>query len=171
MLDLSSGALGRTAHQPDAVAPPARSATAELVGKVLGETDEEMTTFIDGAGGTDAVVGPLLEALGSGVEHSTVGDLRLGFEISSADGTVHRWVLEVADTGTQLHVGQDPADLTLRTSAVDLLRMGLGSLDPVAAIMDGRLSLEGDLELLSRISSLFSDSPGGAMGGSLLPAI
>lgn len=167
--DLRSGALGRTAHDLDASPAPARSATADLLGKVMGETDEELAAFIEGAGGTVAVVGPLLEALGSGVDPNVVGEIRLAFEITALDGIVHRWVLESSATAVTVTAGDAPAELTMRTGAVQFLRLGLGSLDPVAAIMDGTLGLEGDLELLARISTIFTETTGGPMGGALLP--
>ncbi len=167
--DLRSGSLGRTAHTIEPPAVPARSATADLLGKVLGETEDDLRTFVAGAGGTAAVGGPLREARGSGIDHAVVGDLRLGFAITDDAGAVHRWTLVAVAGVVTLEVGDADAALTLRTTTVDFLRLGLGSLDAVAAIMDDRLAVEGDLELLARISSLFSTNPVGPMGGPLVP--
>ena len=153
--DLTSGALGASSHTIEASNGGPR-AEAALTATMIGETDEEILEFLNGAGGAEAVGDTLLEAMRAGIDPAVAGDLSIGFEVS--DGTAdHRWVLTSTEsaTGASLSRSGDAA-LTIRVSAADLLRMTLGQLDPVESIMVGRLTLIGDLEQMGRLGTLFA---------------
>ena len=61
--------------------------------------------------------------------------------------------------GTSVSNADDPADLTLTTSKADLEALGAGRLDPMSAVMSGRLRLSDTslaLKLQPQLQSLFA---------------
>jgi ATP-binding cassette subfamily B protein len=169
LADLRSGALGADAHTLDGTAPGGGArpaATAALAGMVIGETDEELEAFLVGAGGVAAMAESVLDALRSAIDPAVVGDLRVGFEVGDGEHR-HRWVLaSVADaSGATLEKAEADADaaLSLGLSGPDLLRLAIGQLDAIDAVMTGRIVLTGDLEQIARLSQIFAAGPALAM--------
>jgi predicted lipid carrier protein YhbT len=104
--------------------------------------------------------------------------MALGFEgeivfelLPAASGhgpdTSEWWTIEVRDGGASLHHrrGADPA-ATLRLGIPDLVRLVSGELDPLTAIVDWRVVVEGDVLVASRLTEMF-----GAVEPPTLPAI
>ena len=56
--------------------------------------------------------------------------------------------------------GTDLPDLTIRLGVADFLRVAAGELDPVKALLSGRLDLAGDFAVAMRLAAMFGqDSP------------
>jgi hypothetical protein len=160
--DLRTGALGVSAHTLDDGVPgdgTRSAATAALAGMVIGETDEELEAFLVGAGGVEAMAQSILDALRSGIDPAVVGDLTVAFEVGDGDGR-HRWVLASAADANAATLEKAEADvdaaLSLGLSGPDLLRLAIGQLDAIDAVMTGRIVLTGDLEQVVRLGQIFA---------------
>jgi len=67
------------------------------------------------------------------------------------------WTVSVDDGDLSVSSGAPPnADLTFMVASEDLLSMFNGALNPVAAFMQGRIKVEGDLMQAMRLQALFS---------------
>jgi alkanesulfonate monooxygenase SsuD/methylene tetrahydromethanopterin reductase-like flavin-dependent oxidoreductase (luciferase family) len=86
------------------------------------------------------------------------GELRgeLQFDLVEEDGRVRSWTVEAGPLRAAARSGpaREPV-LTLRLAPEDLLRLVAGRIDAGAALLDGRLDLEGDLALAVRMGDLF----------------
>src|SRR5690606_19963841 len=157
--DLRTGALGAEAHTLDKVSEAAGNpspAMAAMAGQVIGETDEELEAFLVGAGGAAALARSVLDAIRSGIDPAVVGDLRLGMAVVDGDET-HRFTIvsEAEAAGAELVEGDAGARLTMTIGGLDLLRLAIGQLEPIEAVMSGRITLTGDLELVAKLAQVF----------------
>jgi alkanesulfonate monooxygenase SsuD/methylene tetrahydromethanopterin reductase-like flavin-dependent oxidoreductase (luciferase family) len=82
------------------------------------------------------------------------------YELSHTDGAVtrppERWTVKVA--GERAAAVQGPARepaVTIRTSVPDFARVAAGELHPMAAVMQGRTQIDGDLSLATRLGEMF----------------
>ncbi len=87
------------------------------------------------------------------------GDMRatIQFDLSGDGGG--QWYAIIADRALQVNAGQALSpSLTLATSATDYLALINGELKPMAAFMQGRVRVRGDMPLLLKMQSLFNFS-------------
>ena len=87
------------------------------------------------------------------------GDMRatIQFDLSGEGGGL--WHALIADRKVAVHTGPAPAPtLTLTTSAHDYLAIINGDLKPMAAFMQGKVRVKGDMQLLLKMQSFFSFS-------------
>ncbi len=85
------------------------------------------------------------------------GDMRatIQFDLSGEGGG--QWYVTIADRVLNVYTGQAPApSLTMTTSAGDYLSIINGELNPMAAFMQGKVRVKGDIPLLLKMQSLFS---------------
>lgn len=85
------------------------------------------------------------------------GDMQatIQFDLSGEGGG--QWYAAIADRVLNVYAGQAPApSLTLMTSAGDYLSIINGELKPMAAFMQGKIRVKGDMPLLLKMQSLFS---------------
>jgi hypothetical protein len=84
----------------------------------------------------------------------------LGFALHTADGTPRPWTIAIdAADGAHAHAGLATAPVaTVRATVADLIRIAAGELDSGAALLDGRLDLEGDFAVASRLGAMFGRS-------------
>ena len=77
------------------------------------------------------------------------------FDLSGENGG--QWHATIADGALNVANGQAPApSLTLAASASDYLAIINGELKPMAAFMQGKIKVKGDMPLLLKMQSLFS---------------
>ena len=81
-------------------------------------------------------------------------------ELRTAGGKRGRWTLVLGPDGARARAGaaEDPR-LTVRLTVADLVRIAGGELDPGAALLSGRMDLEGDVALALRLGELFGPPP------------
>jgi putative sterol carrier protein len=65
------------------------------------------------------------------------------------------WRVEVNDGAVDVTESNAPADCVIRASEENLLRVVRGELNPVRAYMTGRVRVEGDIGLATRLRDLF----------------
>jgi putative sterol carrier protein len=65
------------------------------------------------------------------------------------------WRVEVDDGAVAVTESDEPADCVIRASEENLLRIVRGELNPVTAYMTGRVRVEGDITLATRLRDLF----------------
>jgi hypothetical protein len=76
--------------------------------------------------------------------------------VSSRNGRApDRWTIAISDGRARAHRGPaSDAAVTLRIGVVDLLALAAGA-NPGAALLDGRASVEGDLNVAMRLPEMF----------------
>ncbi len=77
------------------------------------------------------------------------------FELSGEGGG--QWTVAVADNKINVTEGAaaDPTT-TFKMTAADFVAMTNGELNPVAAFMQGKIKVEGDMSVAMRLQTLFS---------------
>ncbi len=82
------------------------------------------------------------------------GDIQ--WDLRTSDGEVRRWTVSVTPTHAKARVGhsEDPR-LTLKLGVGDFMRVAAGELNPVQAVMTGRLDLRGDFAVATRLADMF----------------
>ncbi len=105
---------------------------------------------------------PGLVVVFSVMEQRYVPEKAMGFtgdiqwDLRMSDGEVRRWTVTVTPSGAQARAGhsEDPK-LTLRLGIGDFLRVAAGELNPIQAVMTGRLDLRGDFGVATRLADMF----------------
>jgi hypothetical protein len=82
------------------------------------------------------------------------GDIR--YELKGADGAVRTWTVSCDATSARVRAGAraDPA-LTIRLALTDFIRLAGGDLDPVKALLTGRMDIQGDFDVAVRLGQMF----------------
>src|SRR3954470_1109275 len=136
----------------------ARAAVESAFGAfVHGRSDEQLDRFM----GT----GPGLRLVFKGMESAFVPEAARGFggeifyDLRSSRGP-QPWTLTI--DGSRAVAEQRPATspaVTLRAEVPVFVRIVAGDLDPMRAMLDQRLEVEGDLQLASRLGDMFGAVP------------
>jgi putative sterol carrier protein len=116
-------------------------------------------------GRSDAQIEKLMPLLGPmifrGMERAFRPDRALGFsgEIEydlQKNGSVKKWAVRVADGKATVREGAAKKPrLLMRMSAPTFARLSAGELQPVTAVLEGKLEAEGELRLMNRIGEMF----------------
>jgi alkanesulfonate monooxygenase SsuD/methylene tetrahydromethanopterin reductase-like flavin-dependent oxidoreductase (luciferase family) len=78
-----------------------------------------------------------------------------GYELTSADGRVGRWTIEIRGDRARARPGPPrEAAVMVRSSVIDFVR-GLTGEQQIGAIVEGRVRVEGDMRLAIRMSEMF----------------
>lgn len=86
---------------------------------------------------------------------------RVRYELRTSRGTVRAWSVECRSDGARAVPGdQAAAAVVVRTSVADFVRIAVGDLDPGAALLAGRVDLEGDFLVASRLGEMFGRPAG-----------
>ena len=82
-------------------------------------------------------------------------DATILFDISGKDAGV--WTVEVHDGDVTVEEGEvGSPDVTVKAASEDLIALIKGDLNPMAAFMQGRLKIKGDMSLAMKMQKLFS---------------
>lgn len=82
------------------------------------------------------------------------GDLR--YELRAGDGRLRTWTVTCRpDTATAVPEPRPDPAVTIKLGLADFARLAAGDLDPGKALLTGRLDLEGDFAVASRLGEMF----------------
>ncbi|UCC86709.1 MAG: SCP2 sterol-binding domain-containing protein [Anaerolineales bacterium] len=85
------------------------------------------------------------------------GDLRATFQFDLSGEGGGNWSVIVADrTCTVVEGRADKPDVTVSMTAEDYVKMTSGELQPVVAFMQGKIRLQGDMNLAMKVQELFA---------------
>jgi alkanesulfonate monooxygenase SsuD/methylene tetrahydromethanopterin reductase-like flavin-dependent oxidoreductase (luciferase family)/putative sterol carrier protein len=107
-----------------------------------------------------------LKVLFAGMERQFVAERAAGFtgdiqyDLRAADGTLRSWTVTVdGDRAVARPGASDAAKLTLTLSVADFVRIAGRDLDPIKAVLTGRLELAGDFSVAMRLGEMFGQPP------------
>jgi len=84
------------------------------------------------------------------------GDLRATFQFNLSGEDGGNWGVTIADGKCTVVEGQaNKPDVTVSMAAEDFVKMISGQLQPVVAFMQGKIKLQGDMNLALKIQELF----------------
>jgi alkanesulfonate monooxygenase SsuD/methylene tetrahydromethanopterin reductase-like flavin-dependent oxidoreductase (luciferase family)/putative sterol carrier protein len=76
-----------------------------------------------------------------------------------ANGAVRRWVVSIEGMRASARPGRASAPkLTITTDVADFLRIAAGELDPGKALLTGKMVLEGDFTVATRLGEMFGEA-------------
>jgi hypothetical protein len=82
------------------------------------------------------------------------GDIR--YELTDAQGRARTWTVSCSPQGARARPGAAAAPaLTIKLALADFIRVAGRDLDPVKALLSGRMELEGDFALAMRLAQMF----------------
>ena len=82
------------------------------------------------------------------------GDLQ--YDLRRANGELVSWTVTLGPDGASVRPGTASAPaLTLKLGVVDFVRLAGGDLDPGKALLTGRMDMEGDLAIATRLGEMF----------------
>lgn len=85
------------------------------------------------------------------------GDLRAKYQFSLSGEGGGDWVATIADgICTVVESKVDNPDITIGMTADDFVKMIDGELQPVVAFMQGRIKLQGDMNLAMKLQEVFT---------------
>jgi hypothetical protein len=116
--------------------------------------------LLERTGGSPRGLGLLFGALARRFDPAAAGAFagEVGWELRRTDGRVVRWALVVDGPGRRASARPGPATapaVVVRVGVADLLRLAAGELDVGRALLDGRLDLEGDFGVATRLGAMF----------------
>jgi putative sterol carrier protein len=107
-----------------------------------------------------------LRVLFAGMERQFVAERAAGFtgdiqyNLRAADGALRSWTVTVDGARASARPGaSDAAKLTITLSVADFVRIAGRDLDPVKAVLTGRLELAGDFSVAMRLGEMFGQPP------------
>ena len=107
-----------------------------------------------------------LKVLFAAMERQFVAERAAGFtgdiqyNLRAADGTLRSWTVTVDGARAISRPGaSDAAKLTMTLSVADFVRIAGRDLDPVKAVLTGRLELAGDFAVAMRLGEMFGQPP------------
>jgi SCP-2 sterol transfer family len=85
------------------------------------------------------------------------GDIR--YELTDSQGRERTWTVSCAPAGaTAQPVALEAPALTVKLALADFIRVAGRDLDPVKALLSGRMELEGDFALAMRLARMFGQA-------------
>jgi len=116
--------------------------------------------LLERTAGSPRGLGLLFGALTRRLDPAAAGAFagEVGWELRRADGRVTRWTLVVDGPAARASARRGPATapaVVVRVGVADLLRLATGELDAGRALLDGRLDLEGDYGVATRLGTMF----------------
>lgn len=117
-------------------------------------SDRRLERTVGSARGLKVVFGAMTRAYVPERAAGWNGDIR--YELTGAGGAVRTWTVSCDDAGARARAAAapDPA-LTVRLGLADFVRLAGRDLDPVKALLTGRMDLEGDFDVAVRLGEMF----------------
>ena len=85
------------------------------------------------------------------------GDLQAVFQFNLSGQESGEWAVTVANRTCTVTEGEaEKPDVTIAMDATDFVKMVNGELQPVVAFMQGKIKLQGDMDLAMKVQELFA---------------
>ncbi len=98
----------------------------------------------------------IFAAMPQSFKSDKAGDLRAVFQFNLSGEGGGNWNVAVADGACKVVEGKaGKADVTIAMAAPDFAKMIAGELQPVAAFMQGKIKLQGDMAMAMKLQELF----------------
>ncbi len=147
--------------------PPAKAQLQALAGRLQKRGEDAFAAFVRRSDDArlERILGsdPGLRVLFGGMTRRFRPEKAAGFEGEiqyrlSSNGTTRPWVVDVRAARATAHPGVAvDAKLTLTMSTADFLRVAARELDPGKALMTGRLRLDGDFTVATKLGEMFGE--------------
>lgn len=147
--------------------PPAKAQLEALAGRLQKRGEDAFAAFVRRSDDArlERILGsdPGLRVLFGGMTRRFRPEKAAGFEGEiqyrlSSNGTTRPWVVDVRAARATAHPGVAvDAKLTLTMSTADFLRVAARELDPGKALMTGRLRLDGDFTVATKLGEMFGE--------------
>ncbi len=157
-VQLGAGAeRGLRALGPDVAARLTRAfgrrSEAALQGFVRGADDRRLECTLASSTGLRAMFAAMARRFEPQKAAGFQGEIQYALETSAGP---RPWVVLVAAGRARVRPGRAAAPaLTIGLAAADFVRIAASELDPVEALMTGRMTLEGDFALAARVAEMF----------------
>jgi alkanesulfonate monooxygenase SsuD/methylene tetrahydromethanopterin reductase-like flavin-dependent oxidoreductase (luciferase family)/putative sterol carrier protein len=106
--------------------------------------------------------GPGLKTVFAQMERQFLPERAAGFtgdvqyDLRASDGSVRSWTVKIDGSAARARPGaSDDPKLKVKLTVADFARLAGGDLDPVKALLTGRLDLEGDFAVAARLGEMF----------------
>jgi alkanesulfonate monooxygenase SsuD/methylene tetrahydromethanopterin reductase-like flavin-dependent oxidoreductase (luciferase family) len=146
----------------------ARNGSRGLAARLTAMGEQAFGRFVHSSGDRrlERTVGsePGLRVLFGGMAQRFRPDKALGwtgdilYDLRTGDGRAKPWTVEIARDGARARPGR-PADpkLTLRVGLADFVRIAGRDLEPGRALLTGRMEIEGDVVVATRLGEMFGE--------------
>jgi hypothetical protein len=129
---------------------------AALRRAVANASDEDLERRFGSAAVQGAIFTAMARGFDPGVARGFEGDVVYELRWSGNGRPPGRWTLHVDGGRARVRRGAAPnAALRVTISLADFARMAAGALNPMAATLEGRTDVEGDLALALRLTEMF----------------
>ena len=117
-------------------------------------SDERLERTVGSGRGLRLVFAAMARAYRPDRAGGVSGDIR--YELTDARGRVRTWTVTCGPDGAHA-APQAPGEpaLTIKAGVADFIRVAGGDLDPVKALLSGRMDLEGDFAVAMRLGEMF----------------
>jgi hypothetical protein len=135
-----------------------RAGEAALARIVRGRSDAQLHRLFDRGPGLAAIFRGMQAALVP--EHAEGIEAEVQYELGTRSGP-RNWVVSIRDRRAVARCGtaSDPA-LTMRASVPDFVRIAAGEVFAPRLLLEGRVELEGDYVLATRLEEIFGGHSG-----------
>ena len=133
----------------------AQDAREILEQAVKGKSDDEIKSFAETMGGTEAILDLTFEGQKAALNPDKAQDCIIGYELTDGD-KIYSYVVTIKDKAASFEK-REPTDarVTLGLAFPDYLRLIAGDLDGMQAFMQGKLKLKGDMMFAQQVPMMF----------------
>lgn len=121
-------------------------------------SDARLERTLGSARGLRIIFGAMAKAYRPDRAAGWTGDIR--YELSGSRGPVRTWTVTCGPERARARELAAPGpDLTVKVGVADFIRVAAGDLDPAKALLTGRMDLEGDFAVATRLGEMFGQPP------------
>ena len=133
-----------------------RRAQRELGRWTRSRSDEQIEKRFGSKVAQRAIFSGMARAFEPSMAFGFEGELQFVMARPATGGPTQAWTITVTDSKAVAHArpAADPR-VTLRAGVADFVRIATGEANPGALLLDGKLEVEGDLDLAPRLSEMF----------------
>ncbi|HEY9475602.1 MAG TPA: LLM class flavin-dependent oxidoreductase, partial [Mycobacteriales bacterium] len=130
-----------------------RTTRGGLARMVRGASDEQLDRYFGRQSVQRLVFGAMARQYDPDFGGGFAG--RVSYQLRGLNGQVYRWTIEIADGRARAFPGGADAAVTIHGTVPDFARVVAGTVNQLSYMLDGRMSVDGDLKLASRLADMF----------------